>query len=348
MTYIERRLEQEILKNLSSPDVIAIVGPRQAGKTTLMTRIYKKHRNAVFLTFGDVEKLALFEDSPAAFVQAYVEPYDIVFIDEFHHSQTGGKKLKFILDMIPGKKIIVAGAAAVNLTIKGLSFLEKKVKTFEILPLAFGEFLRFKDQSLYNRYLEFKNCLSDIENGAVVPEIPHGVNLKCKYYLEEYILYGGFPGVVSQKDVIEKAYCLKTITNTYLLKDIRAIGSFTNELSFLKLLRALALQTGRLIEYKEMSKLISATFHNVKKYLSYLESTYLLKLISPFFTDKTSELVRNPKVFFIDTGLRNSLIDDFKPLDRRVDKDSLYENFVFSCLNIQDGPARYWRSKGGE
>ena len=83
----------------------------------------------------------------------------------------------------------------------------------------------------------------------------------------------------------------------------------------------------------------------LKRSLSLIEKTYIIALLRPFFTNKRIELVKNPKVYFYDTGLRNAVIDDFKKMDARQDSGSLYENFIFTEFTKKNFNVKYWRTK---
>jgi hypothetical protein len=83
----------------------------------------------------------------------------------------------------------------------------------------------------------------------------------------------------------------------------------------------------------------------VKRQINFLEKTYVASLLRPYFRNRRTELVKNPKVYFFDTGLRNAAIKDFKPVNERQDKGALYENCVFSELMKKDRMVKYWRTK---
>ncbi len=345
--YIERNLEKRINKYIASPEILAIIGPRQAGKTTLISKIYRNLKEAIFITFEDIETLSMFESDIKTFIKIYIKPFKYIFIDEFQYSKSGGKHLKFIYDTIKEKKIVISGSSCIDLTIKTISFLTGRVLVFELYPLSFEEFLSYKDPSVCKIFKDINTSISNLEELKKVPEISSAVNKRIMRYLGEYIIYGGFPRIVIENDFKEKEFLLKNIVNTYLLKDFREASGFLDDIVTLKLIKALALQVGNLVEYNELSLLTTSSFKTIKKSLSLFEKTFILKMVSPFYTNKRSELVKNPKVYFIDTGLRNSIINDFKPMDSRVDIGAILENFVFSQINQREDVMKYWRSKGG-
>ncbi|MBU2081095.1 AAA family ATPase, partial [Patescibacteria group bacterium] len=149
--YIQRQIKDDILKYLNSPEIIAIVGPRQSGKTTVIKRIYQNLSDAIFLTFEDQQTLSLFEKNIKEFIQTYVVGKKYVFIDEFQYAQHGGKLLKYIYDT-NHTKIIISGSSAIDLTIKAIKFLVGRVFVLNMFPLNFSEYLFYRDKNFYKIY----------------------------------------------------------------------------------------------------------------------------------------------------------------------------------------------------
>ena len=108
--YIKRDLEGKIKKYLSSPEIIAVVGARQTGKTTLLKHIQQDMEKSQFITFEDVQIRALFDNDIKAFIGLYVNPYKYIFIDEFQYAKDGGRSLKLIYDTVKEKKIFISGS----------------------------------------------------------------------------------------------------------------------------------------------------------------------------------------------------------------------------------------------
>ena len=91
--YYKRDLEDKIKAYIDKPEIIAVLGPRQVGKTTLLKKIYEESKDAVFLTFEDIELKLLFEEDIKSFAKLYIEPYKTIFIDEFQYVKEGGNRL---------------------------------------------------------------------------------------------------------------------------------------------------------------------------------------------------------------------------------------------------------------
>ena len=330
--YYKREIESKIEQYLASPEIIAIFGPRQVGKTTLLKELYARVENPIFLTFEDIELKILFEEDIKSFIALYIDPYEHIFIDEFQYAKMGGKHLKYIYDTTD-KKIFISGSSAMELSINAVKYLVGRIFVFNLYSFSFGEFLRVKDENLYKLYIK-----ADATISAVLSQKIYG-------YLDEYFTYGGYPRVILSQTNDEKKEVLKNLLSIYLLRDIKEIAKIADETKMYKLLKALSLQIGNVIAYNELSTLIGVNSVQLKEYLSVFEKAFLTKTITPFFTNKRLEIVKNPEIFFFDMGLRNVIIKNFSALDDRVDKGAMLENFVFRELVERD--VKYYRTKNG-
>lgn len=345
--YYKRKLEDTILKYLEMREILAIIGPRQSGKTTLLKQIQANTNNSVFLNFEDREDLELFEQDIKGFAQKYFGNYKYIFIDEFQYSKNGGKNLKYLYDTFSKNKVIISGSSAIDLTIHAIRFLVGRIFVFNLYQLDFEEFLHFKQQDLLSVYLNYKKDIDLKSEKIKFLNVSTVLNNQFNKILEEFLLWGGYPRVVLAKNEEEKKLILKNIYNTYFLRDIRNTLGLIDDFKLAKLIKALALQTGQLVEYNELGQISGYDYITLKKYLNILEKTFICTPLIPFFQNKRKEIVKNPKLYFFDTGMRNYVVNDFKKLSNRTDAGSLYENFVFNQLTKQEIPVNFWRTKAG-
>ncbi len=112
-----------------------------------------------------------------------------------------------------------------------------------------------------------------------------------------------------------------------------------------RLIQALALQIGNMLNYNELSVLTGFSHRDLLKYFNILEKTFIVSRSYTYHTNKRTELVKTPKIFFLDNGFRNIVLKNFQPLKERPDKGSLYENFVASELIKSEIGIKYWRTK---
>lgn len=353
MKYFERELLSEINKYFKLKEIIAIVGPRQSGKTTLLKIIYQKipyYKKKIFLDFENLKHLEIFNKDIENFKKLFVDPYDFLFIDEFQYGEDGGKKLKYLFDNSK-TKIIISGSS--SLEIKNLGkYLVGRIFLFKLFPLNFQEFLKAKDNKFYQLidvlFRKIENLFKNKEIKKITDSIKsQSLRDKLKEYFFEYLIFGGYPRVIKAKSIEEKKLVLESIVENYLLKEIRTLLKLATENELLNLGKFLSFQIGNLISYNELSTSTNLNFQNVKKHLKILEETFIIKKIIPYFKNKRLELVKNPKVYFIDLGFRNKLINNFSAIESRTDVGSLVENFVFNSLMIKKNvnQINFWRTK---
>lgn len=328
--YINRILETTIEKYISKKEVIAVVGTRQCGKTTMLKHIFEKLERADFITFEDRETLELFTQDIKTFVEKFVKPNKYLFIDEFQYAKEGGKQLKYIYDNNK-TKIIISGSSALELTLQGLKYLVGRIFVFELYPLSFQEYLSYKDSSL-SKTLKRKT----------LPEAT--LKLINKHY-EEHIIYGGYPRVVLSKDPEEKIEVLKNIYNTYFLREIKEVLQITTDFKLAKLFKILALQIGGVVNYSELSDSTGIKHLELLNHINVLIKTFVCAESRPFYTNKKKELVKAPKIYFVDTGLRNFAIKNFQKLENRSDQGALNENFAAMEIIKSSKELKYWRTK---
>jgi predicted AAA+ superfamily ATPase len=329
--YINRFLEKQLKKYLNKKEIIAVVGPRQSGKTTLLKHIFKDLKNALFIDFEDREALELFNEDLKSFIELYVKNYNYLFIDEFQYAKEGGKNLKYIYDNYK-TKIIISGSSVSSLSIHSIKYLVGRIFVFNLYPFSFEEYLNHKEPVLYNKiYIKRKITKPIIEK--IIP------------YFNEFCIYGGYPRVILSNNKEEKEIVLRNIYNAYFLKEIREILNLSEDHKLSKLINALALQIGNIINYNELSDITGFNYKDLLNYINILEKTFICLRSRPFHTNKRTELIKAPKIFFLDNGFRNITIKNFQLIKNRPDKGSLYENFVASELIKKNIDVKYWRTK---
>jgi predicted AAA+ superfamily ATPase len=331
--YVKRELEEKILSVIDTKEIIAIFGARQCGKTTMLMKMFSNNKNCNFISFEDRTLLRLFNENTDDFVTIHLLPFKILIIDEFQYASKGGEKLKYIYDLYPDKKIIITGSSSADLTIQAVKYLVGRIFIFYLFPFSVSEHFSYSLENgmieVYNNYR--KNIIEMLKRrDNKLPEIPTIVSNILNKNIEEIILYGNFPKVVTSKKIEVKKLVLKNIINTYLLREIRDILQLTEDDLIEKTAKYLALKTGTILQIENAANFLNISRRKVEHFIQILEKTFIIKNIPPFYTNKLLELSKAKKVFMQDSGFRNSLVDDFRNLEMRPDKGSLNENFVFS------------------
>lgn len=354
---VEREVFSRILPWIKEKEIIALNGPRQSGKTTILNKIKEMlpAEDTVYISFENNQNLASFITSPDEFVSAYIQSKNKVYFlfDEFQYVKNGGKILKELYDTFPQAKFIITGSA--SLAIREIaSALVGRVIYLNLYPFSFGESLLLQEKPLYSYWKKNNNFFKNyLETGFVdyLPELIFKDELTKSF--ESYLTYGGYPRV-NTIDLLLKQETLTNLLETYVEKDIIKYLRIGDFLQFQNFVKSLASVNGGLLNYSSMSKELGTPYRQVRQYLSQLENTFIIKLINTYATNKTTEIKKTPKAYFLDMGLRNSLINDFRPISSRQDKGNLVECFVFQQLYFRrrlDNNFRYeikyWRTKQG-
>ncbi len=357
--FYERELLRELEKWIDRKEILAIRGPRQAGKTTLLKMLsdwLAKERgvareNIVFLTFEDMEVLEKFTRNPAELIKSFLanENRHYFLIDEFHYAKDGGRKLKLLYDTLENAKFVITGSSSLEITAFS-RYLVGRVFSFHLMPFTFSEFLKAKDPRMARMYEEKKAKVRDFimegKDFGVKDDVFLGDMLKN---FESFAVYGGYPEVVKADDIETKKIILKNIYETYIAKDVVGLLEFHDIFKFRKLVSILSSQAGGIVNYNELAASCGSYYKEIVRMLGALEETFVIRLVRPFHRNLRTELRKNPKVYFIDAGIRNYAITNFNSMETRTDKGSLAENSVFNALfdMVKDfGKINYWRTLG--
>ena len=168
-------------------------------------------------------------------------------------------------------------------------------------------------------------------------------------FFEEYLVFGGYPGVVLEEDLNDKKAKLQDLTFSFIKKDIHD-SKVEFEEKFFHLMIMLAGQIGNLLNKNTLAKSLGVNNQTIEHYLTVLRKCFHVGLLRPFYTNITNELTKMPKIYFLDPGFRNSLLNRFSKLSERDDKGFLLENYIFNRLREvnQDEAIHFWRTANGQ
>lgn len=335
---IIRDLTIKIKKEINNDEIILVVGPRQAGKTTILHQIedFIKEKNDTvhFLNLEDYEYLALLKESPKNLFKIF--PFDLkkktyVLIDEVQYLDNPTNFLKYFYDEYRGRiKIITTGSSAFYLDRRFKDSLVGRKKIFRLLTLSFKEFLRFKNEEDLIKQNFNKISLSEKK--------------KINSYYREYLIYGGYPKVVLS-DLSQKKEVLEDLAYSYIKKDIFE-ANIKQEEVFYNLMRILSSQIGNLVNSSEIASTLRVSRSTIEDYLSLMERSFHIRLIHPFYKNLRKEITKMPKVYFLDLGLRNFLLKNLDQFDLRKDKGQILENVLYRELleKYNFSEIKFWRT----
>ena len=328
----------ELRKHLTQKEISFIVGPRQAGKTTLMFLLKdyldKKGEKTLFLNLDIETDKEYFVSQEALIKKIELElgkAKGFVFIDEIQRKQDAGLFLKGIYDMNLPYKFIVSGSGSVELKEKIHESLAGRKRIFELSTLSFEEFINFKTQYKYkDKLTEFFT----IEK------------TKTELLLEEYLNFGGYPRVVLGEELAEKQRLIGEIYQSYIERDISYLLRVNKTEAFSSLVKLISAQTGNMANFSELSSTLGISAKTVKDYLWYMEKTFIIQRINPYFRNIRKEIVKSCVYYFYDLGLRNFAIGEF---GRLKDKGFVFQNLICNLLRekLKDTSAKicFWRTK---
>lgn len=344
---IRRKLFDKLLAHLEKKEFSILTGARQTGKSTLLRQMEthcKEHDiPAVFLNLENKSILAELNESPLN-VFGFLPNANkktIVFVDEVQYLDDPSNFLKLLYDEHAEKiKIIASGSSAFYLDDRFRDSLAGRKRIFQLFTCSFDEYLELSGKP---ELLQEKNRLS---------ENPKSKSIKMDYLRvewENYMLFGGYPAVITEPNPDEKTLRLRELRDSFVKRDIQESG-VVNETAFYSLMRILAAQTGNLVNINELANTLRIQNNTVTNYLNVMQKCFHIALIKPFFKNLRKELVKMPKVYFLDTGMRNCLLENFQSSNIRTDKGELWENMVFRNLTEKYpvDAIHYWRTSSGQ
>ena len=338
---IKRRLFKELKAHLSKKEISFIIGPRQAGKTTLMLflkRYLEKKGEKTLLLNLDIEADKQFFTSQQVLLKKIEleigKNKGFIFIDEIQRKENAGLFLKGIYDMNLVYKFIVSGSGSVELKEKIHESLAGRKRIFKLSTLSFEEFVNFKTKYKYEKKLADFFSLEKEKRSEL---------------LEEYLNFGTYPAVVLETLRQGKEKVIDEIYQSYVEKDLSYLLGIRKTEVFLKLLRVIAGQTANLVNYSELSSTLGVSLKTVKDYLWYLEKTFILHKVTPYFTNVRKEITRSPMFYFYDLGLRNYSLGIYGRGVGFSAAGFLFQNFVFNILKdkfpLASSKIHFWRTK---
>ena len=313
----KRKLYDRLLKESKTDKISIIIGPRQVGKTTLLRQLHEE-LGGLFVDLDILENAEKFETYTKALQYLKVEGYDenepfFVFFDEFQKYKDISLVLKNLYDNHKNIKMYATGSSSLRIKDEIQESLAGRKFLHTLLPLDFEEFLFFKNHDM-KRFERVKNSGLGVQKDYLI-------------LLEEFMIYGGYPEVVTSKD---KTDILRSIFDTYIKKDLVDFLSSSEVLGMKKLIQYLAINNANKLNLLDISNQLALSRHKLEGYLQILEETYIIHRLVPYFKNKNKEIVKAFKEFFIDTGVRNYFCNNFNHLMKREDSGFLFESFVTS------------------
>ncbi|MBF0484353.1 MAG: ATP-binding protein [Candidatus Omnitrophica bacterium] len=312
---IKRTLSLKLSSTAKKFPAIALTGPRQSGKTTLVRETFPK-KPYVLLEDPDTREFA--EKDPRGFLDQY--PHGAI-LDEVQRVPAIFSYLQGILDnaKIPGL-FILTGSHNFLLMEQITQSLAGRVALLSLLPLSWKE-------------------LSDSHHAFTS--------------FEEHLFHGGYPRIYA--DHLNPKDLYANYVRTYIDRDIRLLKNVHNLSTFQTFLKLCANRVGQLLNLSSLADECGITHNTAKSWISVLESSYIIFLLRPHYNNLNKRLIKTPKIYFYDTGLASYLmgIKNKDTLTQHPLKGNLFECFIISEIvksrfNQGDDPGVwFWQDKLG-
>ena len=338
---IKRDVFPSLLAHLQEREITIITGPRQVGNTYLMRLLEENRetegRSTLYFNLDIEDDRQFFASQGSLMARVRLELGDspgVIFIDEIQRKTDAGLFLKGLYDMNLPYKFVVSGSGSLELKEKIQESLAGRKRVFTVDPINLHEFVNFKTGYKYEEKLQ--DFIMVEKNLA-------------ERLLEEDFVFGGYPRVITAETADRKTEEIKDIYQSYVEKDIKGLLDVGKPQAFTDLLKILASQIGSLVNVAELSSTIGISVKTINSYIWYLERTYIISRVTPFYLNVRKEVTKAPVFYFFDPGLRNYLLGLFAlPSLPAVLSGHLFENVVYNILKQTVNPPttiNFWRTR---
>jgi predicted AAA+ superfamily ATPase len=333
--YIHRAIENTIQKISNSFPVLLLTGPRQVGKTTLLTRLAQEGRTYITLDDPDIRLLA--KTDPALFMQRYTPP---LLIDEIQYAPEILPYIKMSVDNShKNGSFWLIGLQMFHMMKNVSESLAGRVGIVNLLGLSQSEIAGIPSEAF------------TIEQDRLIARLDKTPQMGL-IEVYERIFRGAMPALYGQSPP-EPADFYRSYINTYLQRDIRDLTQVADEMAFFNFMIVVAARTANPIQYEEIAKEVGITSPTVKKWLSVLVSSGIIALIQPYHHSVLKRVIKAPLLHFLDTGLCAYLLKwgNAEILERGAAAGAFFESYVFaeiykSYLNAGlEPPIYYYRDR---
>lgn len=295
---IHRILQKELESAYGRRKVITILGPRQVGKSTLLSELATAGTRVRILNCDNEDDRRLLIDKTSTELKNLVEPHDFFLIDEAQRVKNIGLTLKKIGDLHLDTHVIVTGSSSFDLADEINEPATGRLIEYNLFPFSLPELAA---------------TTSQVEEGRM---------------LETRMIYGLYPEVVTQPEYAKDT--LMNLVNNYLYRDALAFQGLRKPDALIKLVKALALQIGREVSYNELALTVGIDKVTIENYIHLLEKCFIIFRLNSFSRNIRNEIRKGKKIYFVDNGVRNAVLSHFAPLELRNDVGMLWENLMVS------------------
>lgn len=320
--FLSRTLKEYISKVNDFFPILMITGPRQVGKTSLLEECAKDNRK--YVSLDSTEKRTLAQNDPALFLQRYKPP---VLIDEIQYAPQLFPYIKEFVDKEKQKGMFwITGSQQFSLMQNVSETLAGRVGIMHLQGFSQSE--KFENYQQIPFLPELQNIENRKSNAIGTDNIFHT------------IWKGSYPALwLTSDDNWELFY--NSYVQTYIQRDVRQILNISNELTFIKFMKAAAAQTGQLLDYASMARDVGVAETTIKSWISVLNTSGIIFLLQSYSNNLTKRALKTPKMYFMDTGLACYLTrwNNYEALE-----DGAYAGAIFETYVISEILKSYWHN----
>lgn len=315
--FIKRAITPRLVDAAKEYPVIAIMGPRHSGKTTVAQTEFPHHR---YISLEDFDMRALAVTDPRKFLTDYPSQTGII-LDEIQHAP---QLLSYMQTIVDREKkngfFIVTGSQNFMVNEAITQSLAGRMAVLTLLPLS----------------------LSELQDADLLPAT-----------IESLVYKGSYPRAYAEALDVGRLYT--NYIHLYIERDVRQIKNVVDLNTFQKFMRLCAGRTGQILNLASLGNDCGINHNTAKAWLSLLEASYIVFLLHPFHNNFGKRLIKSPKLYFIDTGLACSLlkIRSAEELSDHYLRGGLVESLIIADFlkqqyNLEQQPSLYfWRDKTG-
>ena len=345
MKYRERTLEGYIDPLLELFPVVAVTGPRQAGKSTLINHYIAKDWK--YYTLDNRELLLRVRTDPTLFVRGFGSH---VAIDEAQKCPDLFHSIKELVDRGFDYKIILSGSANFLLLKSITESLAGRVGLLEMMPFSLSEKMG-RESNGFVKVLCESESVEDLRERLARFE---GERLSDVELLE-FVLNGGFPRIHDFGEQGQRNTWFQNYVGTYIERDLRDLAQVGDVDTFQKVYRLIAYRNSGILNMSSIASDVGVSVQTIKNYISILEASYQVKRLPAYSVEQRKQVIKAPKIYYTDTGLLNYFVqnDSVERMTSGGDWGGVLEAHVFAELykEIKDMAPRpglyYWRTNNG-
>ncbi|MBL7023638.1 MAG: ATP-binding protein [Candidatus Marinimicrobia bacterium] len=312
---VKRQLTQQIKEIAKKMPVVAVLGPRQSGKTTLVKVAFPNYN---YVNFEDLEIREFAKDDPKAFLENYNSP---VIFDEIQYVPNLFSYIQLEVDNKPKETSYILTDSQNILLLESINqSLAGRIALFNLLPFSLTELT--------------------------------GTIYDCDK-IDSFLFNGFYPRIYDNN--LDPSQWLSSYVKTYVEKDVRQMVSIGDLSSFIMFLKVCAGRVGHLVNFSAIANEIGVSYQTVKRWISILEASYIIYKLPPFYKNVNKRVVKTNKLYFYDVGLVTYLlgIRNEDQLLSHYARGELFENMIVMEIvkNIYNKgleiPLHFWRDRSG-